>query len=69
MPLGGNFPTNWYKDDICVVYDNTVAELHCCRDVKNYINSQLYREVYQDNSLLFVLLNNVCKMLSVILFL
>ena len=51
MTLGGHFPTNWYKDDICVVYGNTVTELLCCRDVKNYVNSQLHSETYQDNSL------------------
>ena len=58
MTLGGHFPANWYKGHICVVYDNTVTELHCCRDVKNYINSQLYCETYKDNSLL---LSNSCK--------
>ena len=42
MILEGHFPINWYKVDNYVVYDNTLTELHYCRDVENYINSQLY---------------------------
>ena len=55
--------------DSYVVSDNIVPELHYCRDVENYINSQLNSETYQDNSLSFVLPNNACKMPSVSLFL
>ena len=65
----GHFAINWYKVDNYVAYDNTVTELHYFRDVENYINSQLYRETYCDNSLSFVLPKNACKMQSVILFL
>ena len=42
MTLGGHFPINWYKVDNYVDYDNTVTELPCRRDVKNYTNSRLY---------------------------
>ena len=41
MTLGGHFPINWHKVDNYVVYNNTVTELHYCRDVENYINSRL----------------------------
>ena len=42
MTLEGCFPNNWYKIDNHVVNGDIITELHYCKGVENYANSQLY---------------------------